>query len=229
MQIKLPTIIVNFKTYLEATGKRALTLARASDAISRQLDVSIAVAPQFTDLAAIAANVDIPVLAQHIDAVHAGSFTGHVLPEAVKEAGAAGTLLNHSERQLTMEELRNCIERTKQVRLLSVVCADTPEMCRQAASFQPDLVAIEPPDLIGTGIPVSKARPEIVTETIRAVRNVSSTLPILCGAGITTAEDVEKALQLGTSGVLLASAVVKAQKPEAVLKEMASAVARFQR
>ncbi|MFQ5761848.1 MAG: triose-phosphate isomerase [Candidatus Bathyarchaeia archaeon] len=228
-EIKLPTVIVNFKTYVEATGKRALALARLCDDVSRNVGVSIAVAPQFTDISIIASHVEIPVLAQHIDAVEGGSFTGHVVSEAVKEAGAVGTLLNHSERRLRMEDLGRCIQRAKQSGLVSVVCADTPDSSAKVASLQPGMVAMEPPDLIGSGIPVSKARPEVVTETVRLVRTVNNTVPILCGAGITTAEDVDKALQLGTDGVLLASAVVKARDPAAVLQSMASTLARFQK
>jgi triosephosphate isomerase len=226
--LNLPAIIVNFKCYLEATGGKAVQLAKKAEETSKQYGVTIAVTPQFTSLSAITRTVSIPVLAQHIDPVKPGSHTGHILPEAVKEAGAIGTLLNHSERRIPLEAVREALKRAREVGLLTIVCADTPETCGKIAEFKPDLIAIEPPELIGTGIPVSKAKPEVVTESLKAVAKVNSEIPVLCGAGITTGSDVEAALKLGTRGVLLASGVVKAEKPEKVLAEMAEAVVKVE-
>ena len=228
-RLELPAIIVNFKCYLEATGLRALELARKCEEAARRYGVTIAVAPQFTDLAKIAENVEIPVLAQHLDGVKPGSRTGHVLPEAVREAGAVGTLLNHSERHIPLEAVEGGIGRAREVGLTTVVCADTPETCGQIARLKPDIIAIEPPELIGTGIPVSKAKPEVVTKALEAVARVNPGIPVLCGAGISRGPDVEAALNLGTKGVLLASGVVKAEKPERVLAEMAEALVKASR
>jgi triosephosphate isomerase len=50
---------------------------------------------------------------------------------------------------------------------------------------------------------------------------------ILCGAGISTGEDVYAALKLGSEGVLVASGVVKAPKPEDVLFDFCKAVRKF--
>ncbi|PIX31833.1 triose-phosphate isomerase, partial [Candidatus Bathyarchaeota archaeon CG_4_8_14_3_um_filter_42_8] len=82
---------------------------------------------------------------------------------------------------------------------------------------------IEPPELIGTGIPVSKAKPEVVTDTIKLVRKVNPTVTILCGAGISHGDDVAVALRLGTQGVLVASGIVKAKDQYRVLREFAKA------
>lgn len=226
MKLKLPIIILNFKCYLEATGSRAVQLAKIAEDMSKRYNVSIAVAPQFSDINSVAAEVEIPVLAQHIDPVKPGSHTGHILAEAIKEAGAVGTLLNHSERRLKLEVLRESLLRAKEANLITVVCGDNPEACRRIAELKPDLIAIEPPELIGTGIPVSKAKPEVVTNTLREVSMVDPSLPVLCGAGISDGSDVEAALKLGTQGVLLASGVVKAERPGEVLKEMVEALTR---
>lgn len=209
--ISTPIIIINFKTYEKGTGKKALALARVAEKMSKESGVCIAVAPQFTDITAIARKVTIPILAQHVDPILPGSHTGQILPEAVKEAGAVGTLINHSERRLSLKAIREAVKRAREIGLVSVVCADTPERTSKIASFKPDMVAIEPPELIGTGIPVSKAKPGIVESAVRLVRKRDSTLTILCGAGITKGEDVAAALRLGTQGVLLASGVVNAK------------------
>ncbi|MBS7247096.1 MAG: triose-phosphate isomerase [Candidatus Freyarchaeota archaeon] len=225
MSVKTPIIVVNYKTYLESVGKRGLEIARAAERISVETGVCIAVAPQFPDLRMIAEAVEIPIFAQHVDPVKPGSFTGHVLAEAVKDAGAEGTLINHSERRLVLADIDEAIKRAKEVGLKTIVCSNNLEVSAAVAALNPDFCAYEPPRLIGTGISVSTAEPEIVTQAVEAIRKVNSRVIPLCGAGITTGDDVAAALKLGTEGVLLASGVVKAKKPEIVLEEMAKAVA----
>ena len=220
-KIHTPLIIVNFKTYLEATGQRAVELAKKAEKVSFETNVSIGLAPQFTDLSAVAKSVSLPVFAQHIDPIKPGSHTGHVLLEAVKEAGAVGTLINHSEKQLKLSEIDEILKLTREKGLLSVVCANNPNISVAVASLKPDIVAIEPPELIGTGIPVSKAKPEIVTDTVNSVRKVNPKVTVLCGAGISHGEDVAAALKLGTQGVLVASGIVKAKNQYTILKEFA--------
>jgi len=218
---KIPALVINFKTYSQATGKKGLELAKVAEKVAKDLGVEIIVAVQLADLRLIAENVEIPVYAQHIDPIKPGAHTGHVLPEAVKEAGASGTLLNHSEHRLRLDVLNEAIVRAKEVGLETLVCADTPATSAAVAALQPSAVAIEPPELIGTGIPVSKAKPEVVTNTVAKIRRIDEHIPILTGAGITAGDDVAKALELGTQGVLVASAIVKAKDWEAKIRELA--------
>ena len=222
-KFKTPMIIVNFKTYSEATGRKAVELAKKAERVNDETSVYVGVAPQFADIAAVAKAVKIPVFAQHIDPIKPGSFTGHVLAESVKEAGAVGTLINHSERQLKLSDINETIAIMREQELLSIVCANDPNVSAAVAALKPDIIAVEPPELIGTGIPVSKAKPEVVTGTVRLVREVNSEVTILCGAGITRGEDVKAALKLGTQGVLVASGIVKAKDPYTVLREFAEA------
>jgi len=215
--------VINFKTYLEATGKKALELARAAERVSRERGVQVAVAPQFTDIEKISESTETLVFAQHIDPVRPGAFTGHVLAEAAKAAGAEGTLLNHSERRMRISEIEECVEIARSAELLSLVCANTSGVSAAIASFNLDIIAIEPPELIGTGVAVSKARPELISNTVKRIRAVNGSVKVLCGAGVSTPEDVAKALQLGSQGVLVASSVVKSSNPERLLEEMADA------
>jgi triosephosphate isomerase len=216
-------VIVNFKTFSEATGRRAVELAKKAEKVNDETHVSVGVAPQFADIAAVAEAVKIPVFAQHIDPIKPGNCTGHVLAESVKEAGAIGTLINHSERQLKLSDIDEVIKITRGVGLVSLVCANNPSISAAVATLKPDILAIEPPELIGTGIPVSKAKPEVVTDTIKLVRKVNPKVTILCGAGISHGEDVSVALKLGTQGVLVASGIVKAKDPYTILREFAQA------
>ena len=225
-KVRTPFILVNFKTYSEATGQKALELARTAEKVSSEAEVCIGVAPQFVDITYITRAVSIPVFAQHIDPITHGSFTGWVLPEAVRQAGAVGTLINHSERRLKLADIDATVARAREAGLVSVVCTNNAAVSAAAAALKPDMIAIEPPELIGTGIPVSKAKPEVVTSAVELVRRVNRDVVILCGAGITKGEDVAAALRLGTAGVLVASGIVKAKDPSKVLLEFAEAATR---
>lgn len=225
-KISYPIILVNFKTYAEATGPKAVRLSKIAERVSDKTGVCIAVAVQPTDIYRVSSECSIPVFAQHVDPVPQGAFTGHVTSEALKEAGAIGTLLNHSEMRLRIDIIDEAIRRAKNVGLVTCVCANNAEVSKAVAALKPSAVAVEPPELIGTGVSVSKARPEDVTKTISAVREVDPALPVLCGAGITSGSDVEAALRLGTAGVLVASGVVKARDPEAVLLDFATSCLR---
>jgi triosephosphate isomerase len=220
-RITTPIILINFKTYLEGTGKKAIELAQKAETVYHETKVCIGLASQCCDITALASTVSLPIFAQHIDFENAGSFTGYVLPEAIKEAGAVGTLINHSEHRLKLSDIDAAITRARELGLVSVVCSNNAKVSAAVAALQPDMIAIEPPELIGTGIPVSKAQPEVVSGTVELVRRVNKRVTILCGAGITRGEDVAAALHLGTAGVLVASGIVKAKDPYKVIREFA--------
>ncbi len=209
--IKYPLILINFKAYRQSSGKKSIELAKVAEKVWKETGVTIGVAPQLTDLAVVAQEVEIPVFSQHADAVEPGSATGHVTLEAIKDAGAIGTLLNHSERRIRADQVDFLVKKAKKLGLITVVCTNTPEVTAAMAALSPDIVAIEPPELIGTGIPVSKAKPEVVLNSVKLVEKINPKVKVLCGAGITTGDDVEAAIKLGTVGVLLASGVVKAK------------------
>jgi triosephosphate isomerase len=223
-KFRAPVLIVNFKTYLEATGRRSVELAKKAEKVSSETGVCVGVAPQLADLSTVAKAVDIPVLAQHVDPIRPGSYTGRISAESVKEAGAMGTLINHSERQIKLSEIDETIKIVRESGMLSVVCANNPTISAAVASLKPDVIAIEPPELIGTGIPVSKAQPEVVTGTVRLVREVNKKVTVLCGAGISHGQDVVAALKLGTQGVLVASGIVKAKDQYMIMREFAEAM-----
>jgi triosephosphate isomerase len=226
LKFRPPAIIVNFKTYVESTGKNAVELAKKAEKVYHETGLYVGIAPQLADLSTVAQAVEIPVFAQHVDPIIPGGYTGHVLVEAIKEAGAIGTLVNHSEKQLKLSDIDEVLKRTKEQDLMSIVCANNPATSVAVSSLKPDMVAIEPPELIGTGIPVSKAQPEIVSGTVRLVREVNGKVTILCGAGISHGEDVSAALKLGTQGVLVASGIVRAKDPYMIMREFAEAMKR---
>ena len=217
--MKLPLILTNFKTYQTATGAKALELAKIHAEVAEETGQNIAVAVQAFDLANIAKNTDIPVFAQNIDTAEYGSYTGWDLAEAAKEAGAYGTILNHSEHRISMEVLGKTIQRAKEVGLRTIVCAETAqEAANIMQEFAPDLVAVEPPELLGGDISVSTSNPEIISDSVELIGEGR----VLVGAGIKNGEDVKIAIELGAVGVLLASGITKAGNPKEVLRDLVS-------
>ncbi len=223
-----PILVVNFKAYETAIGSRALAVGKAIERVHLDFrgSATIIVAPPFTELRTLSSSLEVPVFAQHADPVELGASTGAVPPEAVKEAGASGFIANHSERRLRLDEIGFLVEKARSLRLRVLVCAAKPGEAAAVSVLEPDMVAVEPPELIGTGLAVSRVKPEVVTDSVVAVRRYNRNVVILTGAGITTAEDAEAAVRLGTSGVLVASAVMKSREPEKTVRSMVEAMLR---
>src|SRR5437016_4347660 len=125
--MRIPAIVLNFKTYSEALGKKGWDLATRVAAVADDTGASIVLCPPTGDLAHVAKLVHIPVFAQHVDAVEAGPTTGWSPPEALLEAGAAGTLINHSERKVAWEEMAKSIPRCQELGLEVVACGNLAE------------------------------------------------------------------------------------------------------
>lgn len=216
-----PLILINFKSYREGAGNNAGQIGSAAELVMQETGVTIGVAPQFTELHPFCKHYEIPIYAQHIDAVE-GAFTGRIPAFTVRAAGCTGSLINHSERRLTIADIEACVEAAKFNNLESVVCTNNVGVSAATAAFAPTYVAIEPPELIGSGISVAKADPEIIRKSVDAVKNINKNVKVLCGAGIQSGECVKTSIELGADGVLLASSVVKAKDPEAVLRDLVS-------
>lgn len=218
--MKTPAIVVNFKTFKESTGKNALRLAKICEWVAKETGKSIVVCPQLADAQKIKESVSIPVFAQHVDAVEPGSHTGWVLLASLKEIGLDGSLVNHSEHRIDKTSIDIIVKKLKGVGMTSIVCTKDVAETADYALLKPDFLAIEPPELIGSGISVSTSRPEVVSGAVKAAKGAN----VLCGAGVSRGIDVSKALELGAKGVLLASGVVKAEDPTKVLMEMAKSL-----
>ena len=220
--LKTPVIVLNVKTYAEATGDKALEIAKIMDKVSNETGASMAIAVQATDLTLCAEKVSIPVFAEHIDPIKPGSHTGWTLPEAVKAAGAVGTLINHSEHRLKLADIDTCITMAKEQNLDHIVCTNNIATSKAAAALLPNFIAVEPPELIGGDISVTAADPGIVSGSVAAVTDIDKNIKVLCGAGVKNGKDVAKSIELGAEGVLLASGVVKAKDKEVVLRDLAA-------
>ncbi len=213
-------VVVNFKTYQTAHGARAENLARAMASIDTRARMVAAVSA-FDLSAVVAAAPGLEVWCQHLDPVGFGSNTGWMHPETAMERGASGTLINHAEHKVSLEHVAMLMEQIPDGFHVCACAADIHE-ARALAALEPGFVAVEPPELIGGETSVTSADPGIVSGTAQAVREVSTNVGILCGAGVKTGGDVAKAIELGTSGVLLASGVTKSVDPRSSLIDLVS-------
>ena len=213
-------VVVNFKTYQTAHGASAEELALAMSGI--ETDARMIAAVSALDLAAVvAAAPDLEVWCQHLDPVGFGSNTGWLHPDTAVERGATGTLINHAEHKVSIEHVAMLLDQVPEDFCVCACAADIDE-AQALAALGPTYVAVEPPELIGGVVSVTSADPEIVSGTVAAVREVTDDVGILCGAGVKSGTDVATAMELGTTGVLLASGVTKADDPGAALDDLVS-------
>jgi len=219
--LRTPTIVLNVKTYAEATGNSALDIGIIMDRISKETGVSMAICVQATDIKICADKLSIPVWAEHIDPIKPGSHTGWTLPESIVSAGAVGTLINHSEHRLKIADIDICVNRAKDLGLDHIVCSNNVSTSKAIATLKPNFVAVEPPELIGGDISVTTADPDIIKNSVREVKKIDEDVKVLCGAGVKNGDDVLKAIELGSDGVLLASGIVKAKDKESVVRNLA--------
>ena len=218
--LRIPTVVVNFKAYAEVEGLKAVELAKICESVAESSGVSIAVCPPVAELGAVARSVSIPVLSQNVDPYKPGSATGWMTPSMVASCGCIGTLINHSEHRSDDERIGECIRMCDDLGLVTMVCAESVEKARSVAKFTPKFIAVEPPELIGGDVSVTTANPDIVRNTVEAVKSVDKGIRVLCGAGVKNGNDVRTAVDLGAEGVLLASGVTKASNPDAVIRDL---------
>jgi triosephosphate isomerase len=219
--VRTPLIMVNFKLHPKASGKNAVNLAKILDFAAKEHGVEIIAAVNPLDYSIVRDSVDIPVFLQHVDAVGFGSHTGRINLEVAKDHGVEGILVNHSERRLTIADIDFLVSRAREIGIATVVCTNNARVSGAIAFLEPDFIAMEPPELIGGDISVSRARPEAITATIEAVKSVKD-VPVLVGAGVKNGEDVHRAIELGAKGVLVASGVTKAEDPKKAIEELIS-------
>ncbi|MBX7077244.1 MAG: triose-phosphate isomerase [Methanobacteriaceae archaeon] len=224
MSSNKPIVILNYKTYLESSGEKALLLAKDLESVYDETGIPMIASPQAIDISKIKDETSIPVYAQHIDPITPGGNTGSNLLESFIANGIDGTLLNHSEKRMKLADIESVVSQAKKANIISCVCSNNVATSEAVATLAPNYVAVEPPELIGTGIPVSKAEPEIVTGTVEKVKNINKNVKVLCGAGISTGEDMKAAIDLGAEGVLLASGIIKAKSPKQALLDLVSKI-----
>jgi triosephosphate isomerase len=215
-------LILNFKTYKEATGKNAVLLAKTAAAVREKTGVSIILCPQLVDISLIKKEVDLEIWAQHIDPIDPGKNTGFISPYTLMSAGVSGALINHSEHPLNLEEIEKRVKTAKKYRLISLVLVSTTDEAKAVNLMEPDYIGYEKKELIGGPVSITDADPGGIEAVLDMIDR-----PLIIGSGVNEANDITTSLKLGAKGVILASAVILAQNPEEKLLELARAYQNF--
>ena len=215
--------VINCKNYEEISGEKIIKFVKIAEKVSKKYKVKIAIAPP-QHLIGVVSNSSIPILAQHIDDSKIGSTTGFIIPELLKKSKVKGSLINHSEHRIQSNEIQKLVLKLKELKMISIVCVKDVAEAKKYSKYNPDYIAIEPPELIGSGKAVSKEKPDLITKAAMAVKDSKNKTKLLCGAGIVSGEDVSKAVELGSKGILVASGIIKAKDWNKIISEFAKAL-----
>ncbi len=207
-------IVVNFKNYV--SNSRAIELVRKIDIYCNEAILAVPA----IDIREIAKNTTLPVFVQHVDYFEPGRATGYLIPEFLKEAGAVGSLLNHSEHKVSFTALKKTIARCHEIGFKLIVCSGTLREIERIKKLKPFAIAFEDPTLVASGKSITTYKTHDVKKFVDLLKG-SDVLP-LCGAGISSGADVQRAFALDCKGILVSSIVANNPKPEQFLKEIAS-------
>lgn len=213
-------LFINFKTYKEATGIRAVELVRILSLCQAETKIPVIPVVQATDIRSCMIATNYNVWAQHVDSAEQGQNTGWVTAEAVAQAGAVGTFLNHSEHKLLDKELKAAFERASSMALDTLIFASDLKELEKVVKLKPTYVAYEPPELIASKeTSVAKAKPNVIKKAVEIAKKAG--VPLIVGAGVKDADDVKTSLKLGAIGVVVSSAVALAEDPKKAVLELA--------
>ena len=215
--------VINCKNYEEISGDKIIKFVKTAESISKKYKIKVAVSPP-QHLVGLVANSSIPIFAQHIDDSKIGSTTGFIIPELLKKSKVKGSLINHSEHRISSKEIEKLVSKLKELKMTSILCVKDVAEVKKYVKLNPDYIAIEPPELIGSGKAVSKEKPDLISKAAEAVKNAKNNTKLLCGAGIVSGEDVSKAIELGSKGILVASGIVKSKNWNGIMSEFAKSM-----
>jgi triosephosphate isomerase len=222
VKIRIPFFETSVKNYIY--GDAVFDFALAADAAAAAHDIDVLFIAPYTEIRRIReACPRLIILAPYMDLLRPGRGMADILPEALKEAGAQGVLINHSERPMTLTGIRKTIERANELDMLSFVCADTTNEARAVAQFHPDIINPEPTDLIGSG---QASDMNYVMSAITAVKEIDPKILVEQAAGITNAQQIYDFIMAGSDAAGSASGILKSPDPLGLLYEMIGAVKR---
>ena len=215
--------VINCKNYEEISGGKIIKFIKIAEQVSKKYKIKIAISPP-QHLIGLVANSSITILAQHIDDSKIGSTTGYIIPELLKKSKVKGSLINHSEHRISSKEIEKLVVKLKELKMISIVCVKDVAEVKKYLEINPDFIAIEPPELIGSGKAISTEKPDLIQKAAKIVNDSKNKTKLLCGAGIVSGEDVAKSIELGSKGILVASGIIKAKNWNKIISEFAKAL-----
>jgi len=212
-------ILINFKNYKETFGEKSLELAKLCADLSQKKQIEIIPIVCALDVYKIKKEVGISPYIQSVDGMEMGAKTGYINALKALEAGASGSLINHSEKRLKSGTIKKMLKVWPK-ELKSVLCLQSlGQTTSWAKNLKPTMIAYEPSYLIGS------SDKSVATEKPKVIKKISEfykDIPILAGAGIKDEEDVKVTLKMGGKGILLASGIIKSSNPKEQLLKLIS-------
>jgi triosephosphate isomerase len=196
---------------------RALCGAKLPD------DVDVAVCPPYVSLETAVrelAGTEVAVCAQNVHWEAEGAFTGEISAGMLREVGAYGTLVGHSERRQYFGETDESVARRATAALEAglwvIACVGETEAEREAGETEAVLrrqvgvleehdklvIAYEPVWAIGTG---KTATPEMAHEAHELIKSLLD-LPVLYGGSVKPENAAELLAQSAVDGALVGGA-----------------------
>jgi triosephosphate isomerase len=203
-----PEIFINFKHYDNAVGTKSEKLLMEFNSIKNQKGLYYCMAA--TDLRLQKLFPNLNIYGQHVDLNGYGAYTGSISMESLLDLGIKGSLLNHSEKRIEGSVIEAVIKKSKELNFKIILCVENLDEAEKYAKLEPEYIAYEPPELIGGNISVSSAKPEIIGQAAEICKGRTK---LLVGAGVKTKEDIDTSMDLGASGVLIASGIIRNTKP----------------
>ena len=220
VKIRTPFFETSVKCYIY--GEAVLEYAKACDTAAKKYDVDVLFISPYTEIRRIRENCpNLIILAPYMDTLRPGRGMADILPEALKDAGAQGVVINHCERPMTLAAIKKTIDRANELDMFSFVCTDTIEEAKAIAQLRPDVINPEPSDLIGSG---QASDMSYVMDAIKAVKAINPDILVEQAAGITTAQQIYDFIMAGSEAAGSASGILNSDNPFELLDEMISYV-----
>ena len=208
-------IIINLKAYEKSFNKNAIKLLNQIKEVSKK-KFEIIVCPNFLDIKDFTSQKKIKVFSQDVSEFEMGAHTGKIPIEFLKNLGACGSIINHSENRLKFSQIENIVKRAKSLKFKICICVRNLQEAKKVDKLSPDFIAFEPKSLIGGNISVTSSKPKIISEIVKNVKNSK----VLVGAGVKTSFDVKKSIELGAYGILISSKIANSNNPKKELLEI---------
>ena len=223
-QIRTPYFEIGTKNYIY--GDTVLEYALAADAAAEKYDIDVLFITPAVEIRRVVEQMKhLIVLAPYMDTLRPGRGMADILPEALKAAGAAGVVVNHCEKPMSLPAIKETIQRAHELDMLVFACADTIAEAKAVAQLHPDILNPEPSELIGgAGSGVSSM--DFVRESIQAIKSIYPDILVEQAAGITNGQQVYDFIMAGSEAAGAASGIVNAKDPLAMIDEMIAATRR---
>lgn len=222
--IRTPYFEIGTKNYI--WGDKVLEYALAADRAAEKYDIDVLFITTPVELRRVVENTrHLIVLAPYMDTLRPGRGMADILPEALKAAGAAGVVVNHCEKPMSLPQIKKTIDRAHELDMLVFACADTVAEAKAIAQLHPDILNPEPSELIGgSGGTVSGM--SYVRDCIDAIKAIDPSILVEQAAGITNGRQVYDFIMAGSEAAGAASGIMNAADPLAKIDEFIAATRR---